>query len=388
MIINNPLRYTISRILRAVFFAVVAAVPVAVQAQLPTAQEIASRMTVGWNLGNTLEAIRGETSWGGAITTQKLIDAVKDAGFDTVRIPCAWDCHSRDGVIDPAWIARVKEVVDYCINDDLYVILNIHWDGGWLENHVTPEAQEKVNIKQAKYWKQIAEYFKDYDEHLLFAGTNEPNVEDATGMAVLMVYLQTFIDTVRSTGGNNSSRTLVVQGPSTDIKKTNELMDTLPRDSIEDRLIMEIHYYTPYQFCIMDKDEDWGGMFYYWGKDYHSTTDTKRNATKGEEDEVERLFGLMKTKFVDQGIPVIIGEFAATKRRLFWKTKRELHQASREHFYRYVVGSAVEKGMIPYCWDVNRQLFNRSSGKILDPGVLNAIMSGTGISSSSDKDEK
>ena len=349
------------------------------RAEFPTAQEIADEMTVGWNLGNTLEAMCSETAWGGAKTTQKLIDKVKESGFNAVRIPCAWDCHSKDGVIDSEWIARVREVVDYCLNDNLYVILNMHWDGGWLENNVTPEAEERVNAKQAIYWKKIAEYFKDYDEHLLFAGTNEPNVEDAEGMAVLMTYLQTFVDTVRSTGGNNSSRTLVVQGPSTDIKKTNELMNALPKDTIDNRLILEIHYYTPYQFCIMDKDADWGKMFYYWGKDNHSTTDPERNATWGEEEDVERLFGLMKTKFVDQGIPVIVGEFAVGRRRLRGEANQQLHDASREYFYKYVVGSIVEKGMIPFCWDTNMQLFNRGSGKILDQGVIDAIMSGAGV---------
>ena len=106
--------------------------------QLPTAQEVISKMTVGWNMGNTLEAIGGETAWGGAYTTQKLIDSVKAAGFNAVRLPCAWFNHSDTitSKIDSAWIARVKQVVDYCINDSLYVIINIHWDSGWLENRV------------------------------------------------------------------------------------------------------------------------------------------------------------------------------------------------------------------------------------------------------------
>src|SRR4030043_227920 len=108
--------------------------------QLPTAQQIASQMKIGWNLGNTLEAICGENAWGNPNTSQRLIDSVKAAGYDAVRLPCAWDCHTANGVIDPAWIARVKEVVDYCINDSMYVVLNIHWDGGWLENNVTTSA--------------------------------------------------------------------------------------------------------------------------------------------------------------------------------------------------------------------------------------------------------
>ena len=108
--------------------------------QLPTAQQVASNMKVGWSLGNTLEAICSETAWGNPKTTQKLIDSVKAAGYDAVRLPCAWDCHTTNGVINAAWIARVKEVVDYCINDSLYVIINIHWDNGWLENNVTTSA--------------------------------------------------------------------------------------------------------------------------------------------------------------------------------------------------------------------------------------------------------
>jgi aryl-phospho-beta-D-glucosidase BglC (GH1 family) len=134
----------------------------------------------------------------------------------------AWFCHSDtvNSIIDSAWIARVKEVVDYCINDDFYVIINAHWDKGWLENRVNEANQAIVNQRQQAYWTQIANYFRDYDERLLFAGANEPNVHDAASMAVLMTYHQTFIDAVRATGGNNSSRTLIVQGPSTDIETT------------------------------------------------------------------------------------------------------------------------------------------------------------------------
>jgi len=335
-------------------------------------------MKVGWNMGNTLEAICGETAWGGAYTTQKFIDSVKAAGFNAVRLPCAWDCHTNNGIINSAWIARVKEVIDYCINDSLYVMLNIHWDGGWLENNVTTSAQDAVNEKQHNYWTQIANYFKDYDEHLLFAGANEPNVDNAAGMTVLLSYHQTFIDAVRATGGNNSSRTLVIQGPSTDIEKTNNLMNILPADQIADRLIIEIHYYTPWQFCGLNEDANWGKMFYYWGKDYHSSTDVTRNATWGEERDVEKYFGMMKTKFIDKGIPVINGEYAAFRRNLNPPSDQALHDASIEYFHRYVVNSAVSKGIIPFYWDVNMGLFNRSTGAILDHGILNAIMQGAG----------
>ena len=352
--------------------------------QLPTAQKIAAKMRIGWNMGNTLEAMCGETAWGGAYTTQKLIDSVKAAGFNTVRLPVAWFCHSDTitSEIDTDWMARVKEVVDYCINDSLYTIINIHWDTGWLERRVNAANQIQVNERQYAYWTQIANYFKDYDEHLLFAGANEPHAEDATGMSILLSYHQTFINAVRATGRNNSSRTLIIQGPSTDIGKTNKLMNTMPRDPIADRLMVEIHYYTPYQFTIMHEDASWGKMFYYWGKDNHSETDVTRNATWGEESEMERLFELMKTKFVDRGIPVIVGEFGAFKRKLSPPSDQNLHNASIEYFYKYVVKTAINNGIIPYCWDTNMGLFDRHTGKILSKGIIDAMMNTNKISPS------
>jgi endoglucanase len=357
--------------------------------QLPTAQQVVSHMKVGWNMGNTLEAIGGETAWGGAYTTQKLIDSVKAAGFNTVRLPCAWFTHSDTNTskIDSAWLARVKQVVDYCMHDSLYTIINMHWDNGWLENRVTTADSAVVNARLNKYWTQIARTFLDYDEHLLFACANEPNVTDAKGMSVLLSYHQTFINAVRATRGNNSSRTLVIQGPSTDIDKTNTLMNTMPTDSIPDRLIVEIHYYTPWNFCGLNADASWGKMFYYWGKNYHSTTDVTRNATWGEESDVEKYFGMMKTKFIDKGIPIINGEFAAFRRKLSPPSDQALHDSSIVYFHRYVVNSAVSKGIIPYYWDVNMGLFNRSTGIILDHGILNAIMQGAGIITTSVTDE-
>jgi aryl-phospho-beta-D-glucosidase BglC (GH1 family) len=357
--------------------------------QLPKAQDIVSKMKVGWNMGNTLEAICGETAWGGAITTQKLIDSVKAAGFNAIRLPCAWFCHSDTNTseINTDWIARVKEVADYCVNDSLYVIINIHWDNGWLENRVDVKDSAQVIKRQRTYWTQIANYFKDYDEHLLFASANEPNVSDATGMSVLLSYHQTFINAVRATGGNNSSRTLIIQGPSTDIDKTNQLMNTMPTDQIANRLIVEVHYYTPYQFCLMSADASWGKMFYYWGKGNHSATDVTRNSTWGEESDVENFFGEMKTKFVDKGIPVIIGEFSAMKRKLSPPSDQALHIASVEYYYKYIVKSSVNKGIIPFCWDTPGGIFNRSTGDIINRDIVDAIIQGvrdtvsTGITS-------
>ena len=348
--------------------------------QLPTASEIAKNMRIGWNIVNSLEVpssdLNAETGWGNPKVNQRLIDSVYNAGFNTIRIPCAWDSHANQStlIIDTAWLRRVSEVVNYCYVHNMYVIINCHWDGGWLENNVTLAMKDTVNKKQKAYWTQIANYFKGYNEHLLFAGTNEPNVSDATGMTVLLSYLQTFIDAVRSTGGNNSSRVLIIQGPSTDIQTTNTLMNTLPTDQINDRLMIEAHYYTPWNFCGLTSDASWGNMFYFWGKDYHSTTNPGRNATWGEESTVESYYQLMKSKFVDKGIPMVLGEYGAIKRTSLTGADLALHIASREYWFQYITNAALRYGMIPFCWD--NGIFDRNNGAILDQGTLSAIMKG------------
>jgi len=349
------------------------------RAELPTAQQIAGKMKIGWNLGNKLEATWVPRNSFGT-TTQVTIDSVKRAGFNTVRLPVAWFYHSDtiSSTIDGTWLANVKKVVDYCIKDSMYVIINAHWDLGWLENRVNTANKATVNKRQNLYWTQIANYFKAYNGHLLFAGANEPNVSDATGMSVLLSYHQTFINAVRATGGNNSSRTLVIQGPSTDITTTNNLMNTMPTDQISNRLIVEVHYYTPWNFCGMNGDANWGNMFYYWGKGNHSTTDVIRNSTWGEESDMDKYLGLMKTKFIDKGIPVIIGEYGAFRRDLSNvspPSNQTLHNASIEYYYRYFMKSTIQMGFIPYCWDTGG-IFNFTTGKVNDRVVLNAIMQG------------
>lgn len=350
-----------------------------------TAAEITADMTIGWNIGNTLEAIGGENAWGNPNVTQKLIDSVKAAGFNTIRIPCAWDTHANQTTltIDAAWIARVKEVIDYCINKNMYTILNIHWDNGWLETNCTEDKRNEVNYKQEIYWNQIATYFKDYGEHLLFASANEPNVEDASQMAVLLSYHQTFINTVRATGGNNSQRSLIIQGPSTDTEKTNNLMNSLPSDLVADRMIIEVHYYSPYQFTLMTEDANWGNMFYYWGQCFGSSSDAAHNTTWGEESFIDEQFQAMKTKFIDKGIPVIVGEFGSIKRTSLNGDAYNLHIASREYYYRYIANAAKRYGLKLIYWDAgfigdnSFTLFDRNTGIITDPEAVNALMAGT-----------
>ena len=340
-----------------------------------TAVELANSMTLGLNIGNTLEATGGETGWGNPRISNSFVQSAKERGFDAIRLPCAWDQYADQTTaeIDPVWLDRVKEVVQYCFDNDMYVILNIHWDGGWLENNVTPEQQEVNNAKQKAYWEQIATHLRDFDEHLIFAGANEPNVDNAEQMEVLMSYHQTFIDAVRSTGGRNSHRVLVIQGPRTDIEATNELFQSFPEDEVEDKLMMELHYYTPYQFTLMEEDQGWGNMFYYWGENFHSELEPSRNATWGEEEEMERLFEIVNQQFVQNGYPVILGEYGAYKRS--GVADQELHEASVEYWNETVTRESIEKGMIPFYWDTGG-IIDRNTGDIRDQGVLDAILNG------------
>jgi len=350
-----------------------------------SAVQLAAKIKLGWNMGNSLEAIGGETAWANPKATKALIDLVKANGFNAIRIPCSFDqylANSTTAKIKEEWLARVKEVVNYGVANDMYVIVNIHWDGGWLENNCTEAAKSATNAKQKAYWEQIATHLRDFDEHLIFASANEPKVANATEMAVLTTYHQTFIDAVRSTGGKNAYRTVVVQGPDTDIEKTNKLMLTLPSDKVANRMMMEVHYYTPYQFTLMDKDVDWGKMFYYWGATNRSTTDTERNPTWGEEADLAKLFKSMKTQFVDKGIPVILGEFGAIRRSNLTGSNLTLHLASRAYYLKSVVQQAKANGMVPFYWDEGNigsngfGIFNRFNTTVADTQALNGLLDG------------
>ena len=344
-----------------------------------TAAQLAANMGLGVNIGNTMEAPGSEQGWGAPMITQALIDTYKQRGFTAIRIPCNFDwshiINASTEQIDPAWLDRVQQVVQYCINDGLYVILNIHWDGGWLQGNCTTAAQVAVNAKQKALWEQIATKLRGFDEHLMFASSNEPDVSDATGMSVLVSYHQTFIDAVRVTGGRNRYRTLVVQGPSTDISKTNNLMNTMPSDWVSNRLMVEVHYYTPYNFCLMEGDASWGNMFYYWGSGYHTTFDPTRNATYGEESEENTWFGQMKTKFVNNGIPVIMGEFGAYRRNLSGDALK-YNAASVAYWNNYLVHNALANGILPFLWDTG-SIINRSNYAVQDQQQLASLVQGT-----------
>ena len=342
-----------------------------------SAMDTASRIALGLNIGNTMEAIGGETAWGEPEIAQGLIESAKAAGFDAVRLPCSWDQYADQATaaISASWLDRVKQVVQYCMNADLYVLLNIHWDDGWLENNVTVAKKDSVAAKQKAFWEQIATHLRDFDERLMFASANEPNCDTAEQMEVLYAYHQTFIDAVRSTGGRNAYRVLVLQVPNADIDKAKKLWYRMPTDTASDRLMIEVHYYTPSQFCILAEDASWGRMFYYWGKDYHSTTEPDRNATWGEEDTVDQEIGIVKQQFTSQGVPVVLGEYAAMKRST--PLDLDLHLASRAHWMEYVTQKARANGLLPFLWDTG-ELIDRSNYTVKDQQGLDAALEGAG----------
>lgn len=351
------------------------------------AKTLAKKMVLGINLGNTFEAIGGETAWGAPRTTEDIIKYFKELGFNAVRIPCSWHQHLSDKdnyTIKDSWMNRVKEVVDYVVDNDMYAILNIHWDGGWLENDIPNGYNADVDAEQRALWTQIATTFRDYDEHLLFAGTNEPNVNNEEQMETLLRYEQTFIDAVRATGGRNAYRVLVFQGPSTDVDKTVQFMKALPKDTVEDRLIAEVHYYTPWQFCGMNKDEDWGKMMYFWGegqKEYATGSYAGRWHEGYNEDYVAEQMGKMKKKFWDNGIPVIIGEYSVcTTKDCNLGTKEENEKAyegymkSRAAFNGCVASQAKANGCVPFYWHCEGDLIDRSEKKVTEQATYEAII--------------
>jgi aryl-phospho-beta-D-glucosidase BglC (GH1 family) len=345
------------------------------------AVKLAAKMKLGWNIGNTFEAAGGETGWGSPVITEDYIKFVKRQGFNAIRLPCAWNwghlSNPATEQIDANWLRRVKEVVGYCVKNDMYVVLNIHWDGGWLDENINTIKQDSVNAKQKALWEQIATTMRDFDEHLMFAGANEPPTDSAKKMAILTTYHQTFINAVRSTGGRNSYRVLVVQGPSTDIDKTNELMTGLPQDKVPARMMVEVHYYTPYQFCLMDGDADWGKMFYYWGAGHHATKEPGRNASWGEERAVNASFSKMKLKFADKGIPVLLGEYGAYRRNNSKHAPLDLaaHNDAVDYWLTYITKQAKANGMLPFFWDTGGAL-DRQNYSVKDQRTIAALNAG------------
>ena len=385
---------------------------------LPKATEIFPKMGLGYNIGNTMEVPGnqgGPTGWGNPFPDAAYVKAIKDAGFNTVRIPCAWDSHASNGTINAGWLDSVKTVVDLVINNGMYAILNSHWDGGWLEDHVFDgEGYDKTGLvnssaatvaaKQESYWKQIATKFATYDEHLIFASANEPGVNDPwnggadngqwafdeTRMQVLKQFHEACLKAVRSTGGNNATRVVVVQAPRTEIDKSPLLASMYPTDPAGDGYTMaEVHFY-PYQFSLMTGgDEDWGKMFYYWEDQTpgNDAAHTCSGSALGSKSSIDQLFSGLKSRFYDKGIPVVIGEMGAVKRLgVLTGENLKVHLKARAAWYGYTVAAAKKNGLVPCVWDtgdegdgnftiIRRQVnkFGGNVGDITDVETLNAM---------------
>lgn len=288
-----------------------------------TATELTRVMGNGINLGNTMEAYGRaalgtdaavssyETYWGQPVTTQEMITGMKDAGFDSIRIPVAWtnmmDFESGDYTIDEAYLARVKEIIDYAYNEEMYVIVNDHWDGGWwgMFGSASEDTQAAARDLYTSMWEQIAEYYKDYDYHLIFESGNEELgnrlndtdiAEDSGTLSEDACYEvtneinQMFVDTVRAAGGNNKDRFLLIAGYGTDINSTIDDRFVMPTDTAENKLLISVHYYDPSGYCIMDSVESWG---------YRAEYEYMNN-------QLAKM-----TKFTDAGVGVVIGEYGA-----------------------------------------------------------------------------
>ena len=345
-----------------------------------TAFETAASISMAVNIGNTLEAIGGETAWGAAKINADYIRSIRESGFDAVRLPVAWYNHSDKNTlkIDEDWMKRVDEVVQLCIANGLYVFMNIHWDEGWMELNIDSYSADVDRI-QRELWTQIADRFKDYDKHLVFCGANEAGKDTQASADALKAYMQTFIDVVRASGSNNANRVLVVQAPGTDIDRAVKYCTgNMPTDNVADRMMLEVHCYDPSDFTLLQNDGEWGAdskVRYFWGQDFHTGTD--RDCTWGEENHIDSQMQKLKTNFVDKGIPVIIGEFGCGRRRTFLATIYEArHRASRCYYHSYIVKSAKNHGAVPFLWDTPNEMFNRQTGTVIDPDNLAALKQG------------
>ena len=271
-----------------------------------TAQEVVDAIDFGWNLGNDLDCFEEnaggykgspqayERLWGNPPATKAMIDKVKETGINAIRIPVTWYHNMEGNNIRSNWLSRVKEVVDYAIDNDTYVIINVHHDTGvhgWLKATTNNAYQNEQ--KFVKIWEQVASYFKNYDEHLLFEGYNEiidnsSNWNDTSyeNYQECNKLNQLFVDTVRKSGGNNAKRVLITNTYAAAVQ-TSELNNfKKPTDSVPNKLIAEVHCYTPYKFCFKEYSDT------HYGSDY----------------DVYEFMDRTVSRFKSLGMPVIIGE--------------------------------------------------------------------------------
>lgn len=344
-------------------------------------------MKIGWNLGNTFDACNDqglnnemdfETYWCGVETTEDMFADLKEAGFNCVRIPVSWHNHLDENYqISEAWLNRVQEVVDYAFDNDMYVILNIHHDNS--ESFMYPDSahlEQSINYITV-IWEQLCRRFGDYDEHLIFECMNEPRLvgsqyewwinagaeECKDAISCINEINQEFVNTVRASGGNNLNRYLMV--PGYDASPDGALNDgfVLPTDEegVEDRLIVSVHAYTPYNFALQADGES-GSKSEFDSDSAISVSDIKSFMDK------------LYKKFISNGIPVVIGEFGA-------RDKGQNTQ-DRIDYATYYIAAARARGMSCCWWDNNAftgdgenfGLYYRRSGRFLYPDIVTGLM--------------
>lgn len=324
--------------------------------------------THGFNLGNTFES-----TWGYPEPGPSVFTTAAAAGFNAVRIPCAWNFNADPvtSKIDPAFMAKVRLAVDRSIAAGMHAVININWDGGWMENNIGESVDPVIEAKLKSYWTQIATEFAGYDNRLLFAVANEPNAHSPARFRTLMAYYQTFVDTVRATGGKNGNRWLVLQGGG-----DTAWFTTLPTDPTPGRLMVEYHNYTPSLFTIIHSDQSWGRAIHYWGAAYHHAGDPGRNATSWEEGYIDSGFQQLKEQFVDKGIPVLIGELQAAPTPGLTGDAKAYNKASTLYWNKYVVDSAQAHGVSPFYWSTPGSPFDYDTGAIVDEPVVTVLTGG------------
>ena len=314
------------------------------------AQTWCKNVVMGWNLGNSLEAEGTEISWGNPATTADMIKAIKGEGFNAVRIPVRWGqhCDMSTMTIDEKWLSRVKEIVDWCLAEDMYVIINTHHDL-WLEHYPTNAKKAELNEKLGKLWTNIATAFADYDGRLAFAGLNEVNAEGNWGLTptqenydVTNSFNQTFVDAVRATGGNNALRNLIVQS-----YRCNPTMGltnlVVPTDPTPNRLSVEFHYYDPYSYC-----SGAAGSYNYWGIAF---SDKGTVTPDGNEKSLANFFLTIREKWWEQGLGVVIGEYGCSCH--YTTADKVTQEANMQYYMKCLVSEARKNGFAAFVWDNN-----------------------------------
>lgn len=339
-----------------------------------TAVELTKLMGNGVNLGNTMEAYGHfslgtqapvasyETLWGQPVTTQEIITKLKESGFDSIRIPVAWTnaiaFESGDYTIREDYLDRVEEIINYALNEEMYVVINDHWDGSWwgMFGSATQETRDRAMDMYISMWTQIAERYKEYSDYLIFESANEELGERLNDMdiakdsgnlttdecyALTNKINQTFVDTVRKTGGNNAQRFLLIAGYGTDIEDTCDSRYVMPTDTAQNKLLVSVHYYTPFSYCGSASLSSWGTV-----KQYNQQND---------------LLAMM-TKFTDAGYGVIIGEYAVAL-----KEDGSVKNNTCDFINNFLNNCDIY-GYCPMLWDCS-SLFVRRNLSWLDPEV-------------------